>query len=420
MVHDLKKFAGHLLLFCLLFTLSACQGGIDGIFPKAEKPLPSKLLRKIKDKGMALSSPIVLRIYKTENKLEVWKAKTNGRYALLKDYEICQWSGKLGPKFKEGDRQAPEGFYDVSPGQMNPNSSYHLSFNMGYPNRYDRSHGRTGKHLMVHGACSSAGCYSMTDEYVEEIYGLAREAFKGGQRAMQVQAYPFKMTPKNMAEHVNNPNFEFWKMLKQGSDHFEVAQRPPKVDVCEKRYVFNQVAEEGKFRSNAKCPVMATPTSLALAYNKKQSVDQKAFVALLSRKASSPFVEDTLREAAKKQVSIERLEKARLKEQRAALAVRQQNELLSTRQIKAENAAKIAAEKAESERIALEKASASQVPNGQVIENANNGQNISGQTSGQNIVVIQKPAGETELVTPSIQFAKPIKRPKGSLNSLLK
>ena len=81
-----------------------------------------------------------------------------------------------GPNFKEGDRQAPEGFYNIRPHQMNPKSSYYLSFNMSFPNKFDRTRGRTGSNLMVHGACSSAGCYSMTDEQVLEIYAFAREA----------------------------------------------------------------------------------------------------------------------------------------------------------------------------------------------------------------------------------------------------
>jgi len=118
---------------------------------------------------------------------------------------------------------------------MNPNSSYHLSFNLGFPNKYDQANGRTGSYLMVHGDCSSAGCYSMTDEYIEEIYALAREAFKGGQKAFQVQAFPFRMTAENMAKKVNHPKFEFWKMLKEGSDHFEVTNKQPKVDVCESK-----------------------------------------------------------------------------------------------------------------------------------------------------------------------------------------
>ena len=394
MVQHISKLICKFAVIAALLVLSACQGGIDGIFPKAEKPIPSKLLRKIKEKGMNLTSPIVLRIFKTENKLEVWKAKKNGRYAFLKDYEICQWSGKLGPKFKEGDRQAPEGFYDVSPGQMNPNSSYHLSFNMGYPNRYDRSHGRTGKHLMVHGACSSAGCYSMTDEYVSEIYSLAREAFKGGQKAMQIQAFPFKMTPKNLAAHVNSPHFEFWKMLKRGSDYFEVTQLPPKVNVCEKRYVFNQVAKDGKFRSNRACPEMSAPITMALAYNKKQTSDQNAFVTMLSQKASSPFVEATVRSAAKKQVPIEKAVKSQLQQQRVALALRQQEELLASQRVRAEKAAGVKAAQVKSVPVTTD-------------PTVNNLRPIESSSPVGRILI---PSNETEAVTPSIQFAKPKKK----------
>ena len=122
---------------------------------------------------------------------------------------------------------------------MNPNSHYYLSFDIGYPNAYDRAYGRTGSNIMVHGDCSSRGCYAMTDEQISEIYALAREAFLGDQESFQVQAYPFRMTPLNMAKHRNNPNMPFWKMLKEGNDHFEVTHLEPKVDVCERRYVFD-------------------------------------------------------------------------------------------------------------------------------------------------------------------------------------
>ena len=259
----------------LLVALSGCQGGLDGMFPKSEKPIPQNLVKAMKAKGMTSGSPIVVRIFKQESALEVWKKKDTGRYALLETYEICKWSGKLGPKFKEGDRQAPEGFYTVGPAQMNPLSSYYLSFNMGYPNNFDRSHNRTGSHLMVHGACSSAGCYSMTDELVSEIYSLARESFKGGQRKFQIQAYPFRMTPENMVRHENNEHIEFWKTLKKGNDFFEVAKYPPKVDVCNKNYVFNRVVEDGvKFKSRNSCPASTIPPKLEAAYLEKAQADE--------------------------------------------------------------------------------------------------------------------------------------------------
>ncbi len=88
--------------------LVSCQDGAVSLFPKAERPIPNKIIKAMKAKGMTSHSPIVLRIFKEESKLEVWKKKNTGRYDLLETYEICKWSGKLGPKFKEGDRQAPE------------------------------------------------------------------------------------------------------------------------------------------------------------------------------------------------------------------------------------------------------------------------------------------------------------------------
>ncbi|RWD98939.1 MAG: murein L,D-transpeptidase, partial [Mesorhizobium sp.] len=209
--------------------------------PEANKPLPDKILADMKAKGMVRTSSVMARIFKEEGKLEIWKAKTNGRYDLVASYDICKWSGKLGPKYTEGDRQAPEGFYTVRPSQMNPRSNYHLSFNIGFPNAYDRANGRTGQNLMVHGACSSSGCYSMTDAQIEQIYAFGRDAFQGGQTEFQIQAFPFRMTAANMARYRNDPNYEFWKMLKVGYDNFEITKVPPKVDVCEKRYVFNQV-----------------------------------------------------------------------------------------------------------------------------------------------------------------------------------
>ena len=196
---------------------------------KANQPVPPKLVAAIAEKDMDLQSPILVRLFKEEAELEVWKQTRSGDFALLKTYPICRWSGDLGPKVREGDRQAPEGFYEITPGQMNPQSAYYLSFNTGYPNAYDRSLGHTGSELMVHGDCSSRGCYAMTDEQIAEIYALGRESFFGGQRAFQFQAYPFHMTPVNMAKHRNNPNMPFWRMIKEGNDHFEVTKQEPKV-----------------------------------------------------------------------------------------------------------------------------------------------------------------------------------------------
>src|SRR5689334_22012398 len=255
---------------------------------KANQPVPPKLIQAMVEKNMDLNSPILVRIFKQEAELEVWKQDRDGRFALLKTYPICRWSGDLGPKVREGDRQAPEGFYTISPAQMNPQSAYYLSFNTGYPNAFDQALGRTGGQLMVHGDCSSRGCYAMTDEQIAEIYSLGRESFFGGQRAFQLQAFPFKMTPINMAKHRNNPNMPFWKMIKEGYDHFEVTKQEPKVDFCEKKYVFNAIrAPNAKsdpvFNASAKCPAYAIPEEVADAVREKQQQEQAETNKLISR-----------------------------------------------------------------------------------------------------------------------------------------
>jgi murein L,D-transpeptidase YafK len=246
------------------------------------QPLSDRMLAKIESKNMAKESPILVRIFKEESELEVWKEDKSGRFALLHTYPICRWSGELGPKFKQGDRQAPEGFYTITPGLMNPNSSYYLAINTGFPNAYDRANGRTGAFLMIHGDCSSAGCYAMTDEQVAEIYSLARESFFGGQKSFQIQAYPFRMTPLNMARHRNSPHMAFWKMLKQGYDHFEVTRLEPKVDVCEKRYVFD-AESSSKFSPADRCPAYRVPEEIATAVSEKQRRDDIRTAELINR-----------------------------------------------------------------------------------------------------------------------------------------
>ncbi|MBD9509619.1 murein L,D-transpeptidase [Ensifer sp. ENS10] len=231
---------------------------------KTEYQVSGPMVKKMTELGIQKQAPIALRIFKEEGTLEVWKANTANRFQLLKSYKICAWSGKLGPKVKEGDRQAPEGFYPLFPHQMNPNSNYYLAINTGYPNTYDKANGRQGTHLMIHGACSSSGCYSMTDEQMIEIFALARDSFKGGQESVQLQAFPFRMTAENMARHRNNPNIKFWNMLKVGYDQFEITKRPPEVNVCEKKYVFNQQAS-GPFNPSGQCPAMSTPPALQVA-----------------------------------------------------------------------------------------------------------------------------------------------------------
>lgn len=200
------------------------------------KYLDDTLTKRLAELHASIGEPIFIRIFKKEALLEIW-IRTNNQYKHLKDYKICAYSGYLGPKLKEGDRQSPEGFYKVKRGNLNPNSKFHLSFNLGYPNAYDRAYKRTGSFLMVHGNCVSIGCYAMTDNKIEEIYSLVESALKHKQTTVQVHIYPFRMTNENMSMFENNRWYDFWLNLKEGYDYFEAEHVPPLVKVENRRYI---------------------------------------------------------------------------------------------------------------------------------------------------------------------------------------
>ena len=182
---------------------------------------------------------IFIRIFKESSELELW-VKNNDKYKLFKTYKICYFSGKPGPKLRQGDNQSPEGFYYVKPSQLNPNSTFHLSFNIGYPNRYDRVHHRTGRYIMIHGNCVSIGCYAMTDSGIEEIYTMAEAALRSGQRFFRVHIFPFRMTEEKMEENKQARWIEFWRNLRQGYDYFEQHKVPPDVLVRDAKYIFRE------------------------------------------------------------------------------------------------------------------------------------------------------------------------------------
>ncbi len=193
--------------------------------------------------GAKLGAPVFLRIFKREFELEVW-LKHDGRFERFATYPICMWSGGLGPKERQGDKQAPEGFYTVDATALNPDSKYHRSFNLGFPNAFDREHGRTGSLLMVHGDCRSIGCYAMTDPVIDEIWALITGALQGAQKRFQVQVFPFRMTEANMASHAHAQEAPFWQQLKPGYDAFLKSKLPPQVSVCHERYAFQPAAGE--------------------------------------------------------------------------------------------------------------------------------------------------------------------------------
>lgn len=234
--------------------------------PKALAPIPAATLALMASKNTSADAPLVIRTYKKEAELEVWKRDVNGRFVYIKTFPICRWSGQLGPKHHSGDRQTPEGFYAIGPKQMNPNSHYYLSFDTGFPNAYDKAHGATGSAVMVHGTCSSMGCFAMTDKEVGEIYAIARDALKGGQPAFQMQAYPFRMSAKNMALYRSDPNIGFWNQLKEGSDRFEATGEILETSVVNGRYAFAPSSDPAK-------------EAAAQAYHQAELAKIKALVA---------------------------------------------------------------------------------------------------------------------------------------------
>lgn len=262
----MRRFAAILLLPAIL--LSSCysqkQGGRDGadgvksadtnvtfdvpVFNKQYVPssqrsrsavdrVAPRLAAELGELGLSYGAPIYIRIFKEERELEIW-VKADDRFALFRTYDIAAYSGELGPKLRKGDHQAPEGFYSVTPARMNPNSRFHLSFNLGYPNAYDVAHGRTGSALMVHGSDVSIGCFAMTDEGIEEIYAIAEAALRNGQPLFHVHCFPFRMTESNMKKHSRSEWSTFWKNLKEGYDFFQNSGLPPNVLVRNGEYAF--------------------------------------------------------------------------------------------------------------------------------------------------------------------------------------
>ena len=186
--------------------------------------------------GHELGDPVYLRMTKEPAQLTAYVANEDGVYEPFRSWPVCAVSGKLGPKLEEGDLQAPEGFYSVAPGQMNPSSDFHLSFNLGYPNAFDRANGRTGSYLMVHGDCVSVGCYAMTDKAIEEIWTLMQAALDGGESSVPVHIFPFPMTAANLQRHADDPNAPFWRMLAPAWTDFDETGRVPDVRVADGAY----------------------------------------------------------------------------------------------------------------------------------------------------------------------------------------
>lgn len=244
------------LLIPLTLCLSACRGDQDEVQDRfvAEtcdsKPGPERakaaaertrpeLEKALAEKGLHFGDPVFLRAFKEEHELEMWvRRRDTGKYEMFRKWKVAGSSGTLGPKLAEGDGQVPEGFYFVTRGMMKPDSTFHLAFNIGYPNAYDRHHGRDGTFIMIHGNVVSIGCLAMTDEKIEEIYTLCDAALRNGQKFFRVHIFPFRMTDARMAAAAGDEWEDFWKNLREGYDHFERERVPPNATVNGGRYHF--------------------------------------------------------------------------------------------------------------------------------------------------------------------------------------
>lgn len=213
--------------------------------PAAERlaDVRARLLPALHDElaknGLKLGQPAFIRIFKESRELELWMQDASGRWKLFRAYPVACFSGMLGPKTREGDMQAPEGCYGVTLQQLNPASSYHLSFNIGYPNAYDRHHQRTGSLIMVHGDVCSIGCFAMTDPLIEEIYLVVEAALHSGGDMVPVHVFPFRMTDARwqQAQKDEPAQLAFWQELLPVYAAFETHGEPPGV-----------VAQAGRYR----------------------------------------------------------------------------------------------------------------------------------------------------------------------------
>ncbi len=244
-----KKLLHIFLLFTLSLSLVSCQSAYLEKIKNIRQIHLANIYQKMTEANYAPGAPAYIRIFKEENTLELWlKSNKTNRYTLFKSYPVCAYSGLLGPKFSEGDKQSPEGFYDITKDRLWPGSQYHLAMNIGFPNEYDKAHGRYGTNLMIHGDCKSKGCYAMTDDVIEEIYLIAEQALEGGQPAVPVHIFPFRMNNENMKQWAGYEWSPFWRNLKQGYDLFEINKIPPYVSVKHKRYIFPDYYVPRKFK----------------------------------------------------------------------------------------------------------------------------------------------------------------------------
>lgn len=211
------------------------RAAVEGRLPLANTPDVKLFTERLAEAGVASGAPVLMRIFKETSELEIWIEKGD-RFHLFATYPICHWSGTLGPKQREGDKQTPEGFYTIANRQLHHVGRWPRSINLGFPNAFDRAHDRDGSYILMHGGCSSVGCVAMTNPVIGEVYGLVKAAIQGGQRHVPVHVFPFRLTDEALAAHSESPWHDFWTTLQAGYKSFERTGRPPRISVCERQY----------------------------------------------------------------------------------------------------------------------------------------------------------------------------------------
>lgn len=241
--------------------------------------------------GLKRGAPLMLRIFKEDSELELWMQKGD-RYVKFATYPICHWSGTLGPKLAEGDKQSPEGFYTITRRNLHWSGRWPRSLNLGFPNVLDRSLLRTGSYILIHGGCSSVGCYAMTNPVISEVFALVETSLRAGQKHVPVHVFPFRMTNKNLKKHKKSEWIGFWKNLKAGYDSFQRTRRPPRVHVCNGNYQIIDTGPAEVGRDGLPLKVCGKTAELLEAEEQLQSI--------VSRPSRWP----TLSEAEKKLVGL--------------------------------------------------------------------------------------------------------------------
>ena len=205
------------------------------------KGVGAGLREDLSGRGLGVGDPVFIRIFKEEAELELWmKSRDEPHYTLFKIFRLTDCAGRPGPKFREGDGQAPEGFYFGTSNSFRPETKHHLGLDIGYPNAYDEKHGYTGSDLMIHGGVNSAGAFALAPRDMEVVYTVTAAGVEAGQKIIRINIFPFRMADGRMDKILNKPPqwIDFWLNLKEGYDFFENVGVPPDVAVESGRYVF--------------------------------------------------------------------------------------------------------------------------------------------------------------------------------------